>query len=215
MSMSCLRMRSSSRSSGPSYTVPTATAKGKSLSLLPSGRGEAAGMAGAGAPAGIRTPATALTSSAIPECVPATDRPRLGAAPRTPATCPWPRERLSWWRRPPWRLPRNLPPEYPKPGADSPRIFSPLLHGKQSLHQRVGRPAVAFDAADSGRPASFVDLGHGVFRAEDLVQISHRADIGIPRVVPPHARRVGHHGLQLLPDHGLGIGQQDRVPVRL
>src|SRR5215471_5753523 len=34
MSMSCLRIKSRSRSSGPSYTLPTETAKGKSLSCL-------------------------------------------------------------------------------------------------------------------------------------------------------------------------------------
>ena len=45
------------------------------------------------------------------------------------------------------------------------------------------------------------------------MQIAHRAYIRIARVAPPHPRRIGHHGLQLLPHHRLRIGEQDGVAI--
>ncbi len=50
---------------------------------------------------------------------------------------------------------------------------------------------------------------------ENLVQIEDRADIGIAGIAATNARRIGDHGLQLLANHRLRIGQQDGVAVAL
>ena len=94
-------------------------------------------------------------------------------------------------------------------------FFAALLHRLQHLDQCIGSPALALDAADARGSATLIDLGHGFFRAEDLVQIADRAHVGIAGIAAAHARRVGHHRLELLPDHGLRIGEQDGVAVGL
>ena len=90
-----------------------------------------------------------------------------------------------------------------------------LLDWIQNLHQRVGGPAFAFDASDTRRTAALVDLGQRFRRGEDLVQVAHRALVGIAGIVAADARRIGDHGLQLLANHRLGIAQQDGVAVAL
>ena len=78
--------------------------------------------------------------------------------------------------------------------------------GAQPLHSMQPMPA-------ERQPSFTLAMVSSV--AEDLVQVAHRADVGIAGIVQPHARRVGHHGLQLLPHHRLGVSQQDGVAVRL
>src|SRR3984893_18318409 len=189
--MSCLRIRSSSRSSGSSYTSPTVTENGKSFSGC-----------GFGAAGICTTGASVLPASRS-----------AGAIFRFSATFLFVIERhahsladfshgrggyLAGTRGA--RL-QNIPGE-----AWIVFIFlAALLHGVEDADQGVCGPPLALDAAYAGRAAAFVHFQDGWPVAEDLVQVSHRANIGIARICAAHARRVGHHGLQLLPHHRLGI----------
>src|SRR5258708_13187529 len=88
--MSCLRIRSSRRSRGPSYTSLTATAKGESLvSFFATVLAVVEEWVGfPEVSTGISTPETAFTSSLIPVIVPSTSPFRILAQVRTPAPCP-------------------------------------------------------------------------------------------------------------------------------
>ena len=79
---------------------------------------------------------------------------------------------------------------------------APLLDGLQFGDDRVRGPALALDAADACGTAAGVDLLQSLRGGKNLVQIAHRAYIGIARIAAPHARRIGHHGLEFLPHHG-------------
>ena len=89
------------------------------------------------------------------------------------------------------------------------------MHRSQRRDQRIRRPAFALDAADAGAAAPGINLLHGVLGAEDFVQIAHRAFIRIAGIDPPHPCRVGHHGLQLLPDLVFRLTQQNVIVVTL
>src|SRR3954470_8098922 len=54
-----------------------------------------------------------------------------------------------------------------------------FLDGIENLHQGIGGPAFAFDAADARGAAAFVNLGQGFGAGEDLVEVAHRALVGI------------------------------------
>src|SRR6266496_1551845 len=201
MSMSCLRIKSSKRSSGPSYTSPTVTEKGKSLSsfFFPE-----CGVTSTGcAPFKPEFWATTFECSAIGSySIPCqrhahrlADLAHGGGG--NPASLR--RSRL-----------QNIPGQ---PGILL--IFlAALLHGAQDLHQRICRPAFALDAPDARRTAALVYLRHSFLAAEDLVQVPDRALIGIAFIGAPDACWIGHHRLQLLTDYRLGIGKQDGVAVR-
>src|SRR5260370_32480063 len=177
MSMCCLRIRSSSKSSGPSYTSVTETANGESLSsfFVPCGF-DSFPAADAALPFPTSTGTrgcTALSSDA------------------TIFSC---RLLLIFHRR--WfiferhphrvahilhgfgrRLPRpfraclkNIPSQ-PQILLD---FLAPLLHGTQQLHQCIGHPALALDAANPRRPPAGVHLFHGCRIAENLLQIAPR-----------------------------------------
>src|SRR5256885_15802876 len=109
----------------------------------------------------------------------------------------------------------SLPQEYPKPGGDCPRIFPALLHGIKNANQGIRSPALALDAPNTGRTAAFVNFADGRSVAENLVQIANRTYVWVARIGTPHAGGIGHHGLELLPDHWLRVGEQDGVAVRL
>src|SRR5882762_8141775 len=98
--MSCLRIRSSRRSRGPSYTSLTATAKGESLvsffATVLAVFEEWVGLPEVST--GISTPETAFTSSLILVIVPTTSRFRIVAQVRTPATCPSRHVLPPWWK---------------------------------------------------------------------------------------------------------------------
>src|SRR6266481_2141787 len=123
--MSCLRIRSSRRSRGPSYTSLTATAKGESLvsffATVLAVVEEWVGLPEVST--GISTPETAFTSSLILVIVPTTSRFRIVAQVRTPATCPSRHVLPPWWHWRPYRPSPSLPPEYPRRAVDCPRIF--------------------------------------------------------------------------------------------
>ncbi len=81
---------------------------------------------------------------------------------------------------------------------------TPLLDRNKHLNQRIGGPTFALDAADSGGTAALVNLGHGFWSREDLVQIADGTLIGVARVGTPDARRIGHHRLEFLRTSGSG-----------
>src|ERR1700690_1159512 len=159
--MSCLRIRSSSRSSGPSYTSPTVTENGKSLS----GRVfDAAGICTTGArvlPASgsgfvdaiLRFSAMLLVviqrhAHRIADFAHGRPRYLAGAG----GACL-----------------QNIPGE-----AGIVLIFlTPLLHGVEDADQGVRRPPLALDTANTGRAAAFVHFQDGRPVAEDLVQVAH------------------------------------------
>src|SRR5689334_7761663 len=152
MSMSCLRIRSSSRSSGPSYKSPTATANGKSLASF-----FAASFSALATAAGSRSALSVFTSSLMRFALlprfdlrsfvverhshrrPYVSHRRVGHFPGCRGT----------------RL-KNIPGQ--------PRILlvflPPLLHRVQDFHKCVRRPALALDASDSRRSAAFIHLSH-------------------------------------------------------
>src|ERR1700691_6342839 len=198
MSMSCLRIRSSSRSSGPSYTSVTETANGESLSSFFAecrsdcrfGDECTATSAGETVPFTLFSDVTIL-SSILLSIVP---RRRLVSQRhshrRTHSV-----HGLGGNRARPFTASlQNIPSQ---PGILL-EFLAPLLHRTQQLHQRIGRPAFALDAADARRPATGVHFVHGGAIAADLVQVAHAAHIRVSRVGTPHPRRVGHHRLQLV-----------------
>src|SRR5580700_1795640 len=224
MSMSCLRIRSSSKSRGPSYTSLTETANGESLSSFlfsPEGCGSDFLMA---APPGTRLgisdgsdgsgicgapfPDVTILSSILLSIFPhrrfIRERHSHGIA------YPVHGRNRNFARTLTASL-KNIPCQ--------PRILleflAPLLHRTQQLHQRIRRPALALNAPNARRAAAGVHFRHRGAVAEDLVQIAHRTHIRIPRIRPPHSRRVRDHRLQFLPHHRLRISQQDGVAIRL
>src|SRR5580698_8801585 len=90
-----------------------------------------------------------------------------------------------------------------------------FLNRREYLHQRVGGPAFALNAADAGAAAALVDPGQRLRRGEDLVQVAYRALVRIAGISAADARRVSDHGLEFLADLGLGIGEQNGVAVAL
>src|SRR5258708_5460392 len=131
MSMSCFRIRSSSRSSGPSYTLLTETAKGESLSSFldpfwpealavfaaalcsPTTPGETE-------PGDRSAPLTIFVSSII--CIRLPTWRFLPLQAHTRATFPSPPAHRASSQPPPSAPVPCQPPEYPRPAADSPHI---------------------------------------------------------------------------------------------
>src|SRR5256885_5999944 len=108
----------------------------------------------------------------------------------------------------------SLPQEYPKPGGDCPRIFPALLHGIKNANQGIRSPALALDAPNTGRTAAFVNFADGRSAAENLGQIANRTYVCAADIGTPHAGRIGHHGLALLPDHSLRLAAQVGASTR-
>src|ERR1700721_2316619 len=177
MSMSCLRIRSSSRSSGPWYRPPRETEKEKPLSSFffcawadpqplprPVRKQES--------PPTDRLKRVLLLPSFLLRGLEfqrhAHRRAHISHRSASGRTCPL---------RP---LFQNIPRQ--------PRILlifpSPLLHRVQQLHQRIRRPSLALNAANSRRAAAFVHLRHRFFAAENLVQSADRGDIRMARSGP-------------------------------
>src|SRR5579884_329331 len=92
---------------------------------------------------------------------------------------------------------------------------APLLNGSKLAHDGICHPAFAFDAADAGRGAACIDLRYGFLTGKDLVQVAHRAYVGIAGVGAPNTRRISDHGLDLLSHDRLGVRKQDGVSVAL
>src|SRR6185437_15275112 len=92
---------------------------------------------------------------------------------------------------------------------------APLLDRIEYLDESVCRPTFAFDAADSGGAAAFVDLRECFRRGEDFVKISDRAFVRIARVLAMNAGRIRDHRLELLANLWLWVGEQDGVAVAL
>src|SRR5579862_2889875 len=90
-----------------------------------------------------------------------------------------------------------------------------FLDWRKDLHEGIGGPVFAFDAADAGGATALIDFGERLGSGKHFVEIAYGADVGIARVGPPDARGVGDHGLEFLAQHGLGIGDQDGVAVAL
>src|SRR5271165_344670 len=88
---------------------------------------------------------------------------------------------------------------------------SQFLNGRKYLHERVRRPALALDASDSRRTAAFIHVSQRFRRRKHFVQVANRALVRISWIGAPDARRVRHHGLQLLSHYRLGVRHQDRV----
>ena len=86
-------------------------------------------------------------------------------------------------------------------------------YGRHAFDHLIRHQLLAVDAADCGGATVLVDLRLHLLRRVDLVKFVDRADIGIAWVRAPHARRVGDHRLELLPDHRLCIRQIDGVAV--
>src|ERR1035437_9791586 len=94
-------------------------------------------------------------------------------------------------------------------------IVAPFLDRRQFTHHTIGQPALALNAPDPSRRAANPHLGLRLVRRKNLVQIEHRTYVRIPRISPPHTRRIGHHSLQLRAHVALRLRKQDRVPVAL
>ena len=78
-------------------------------------------------------------------------------------------------------------------------VCPPLLDRRQLLHHRIRQPSLALRCTRSRCRASLAHLRPLLFARRHLMQIESPAHIGIPRVRPPNARRIGHHRLQLRP----------------
>ena len=159
---------------------PTATEKGKSLSFFLACR--------EGKRSGRRMRAPALCPETVLEIL----RSSLNtctyafAAPRSPATCSMTPAPPPSWPKPPRGLGgacfKNIPRQ--------PRIvfvfFAALLHGIKDVNQGIGRPALAFDAADARRPAAGVHFGHG----SGSLKILCRSPTGHRSGLPGSVRRM-------------------------
>ncbi len=106
-------------------------------------------------------------------------------------------------------------PECPTPASDRLRTSAAAPGSEPAPSTSCPPPTFALDAADAGGAAAFIHLRHRLRRAEDLVQIAHRTLIGIAGIGAAHARRIGHHRLQLLPQRSFRLAQQNGVAVRL
>src|SRR5271165_791544 len=196
MSMSCLRMRSSNRSSGPSYTCPTTTENDDSLEA--SLRAPSGGCVGAGC----------ACSTIVLNLLPVRRRRlvfkrevRCGPDFVHRRFCCNARFGRSLLQRVPCQLRIDF-------------ILRPtFLDRSQHTPEAVGGPLLALNATDARASATFVDLRNRLRAAEDLVEVTHRADVGIPRIAAPYARRIGHHGLQLGSKRCFRFAQQDCVAV--
>src|SRR5579884_290220 len=172
MSMSCLRIRSSRRSSGPSYTWPTVTAKGNSLGSR---------LIGCVCVISLRRGLTRrrfVLLRHLHRPAHLLHRSFSGAA---SATCTI-FEQVPCFSR----ILLIMPPA--------------LLHRVQHRNQSVCCPTLALDAADSGTAATRVHLLQCIARTENLMHISDGAYIGISRIRAPHPSWIGHHRLQFLPN---------------
>lgn len=86
---------------------------------------------------------------------------------------------------------------------------------RQLFDYPVGDQFLAIDAADGGGSAILIDLLLDRLRRIDLVKLVDRTDVGIAGIGPADARRIGHHGLELLANDRFCIRQVDRVVVAL
>src|SRR5665213_1218886 len=244
MSIFCRRIRSSSRSIGPSYTSPTVTENGDcdasafslSLSLTLRGSGGGAGT-GCGSSANGSFASTASPStgwSALNSASPFT-RWSSYACPCASisfkissgiAISPL---LITHGLREPHSLlhfhQRLLRPlcsadtpvrqhvlDHARPLLQVPAMF---LDRRNRAHDPIRHPALALDAADARRAAAVRRLHLRFFVRKHLMQIEHRANLGVPRIVPPHSRWVGDHRLQLRAQVGLRLGQADHVAIAL
>jgi hypothetical protein len=94
-------------------------------------------------------------------------------------------------------------------------VRAAFLDGREGGDDGVGGPAFAFDAADAGGCAAFVDFGEGFLGGEDLVQVADGAFVGVAGIGAADARRVSDHGLELGANFRLGVAEQDGVAVAL
>src|SRR5271170_4865920 len=139
MSISCLRIRSSSRSSGPSYTSVTEIAKGESLSSFFScAGGTSTGASTSGSLAALTTFSFML--------LPIIRRRRLVHKRHSHRLAHLFHGVGRHFARPFRACLKNIPSQ--------PRILleflAALLHRLQQLHERVGSPPLALDAPDAG-----------------------------------------------------------------
>src|ERR1700688_1056362 len=189
MSMSCLRIRSSSKSSGPSYTSTTETANGESLSscsffadLSPDSRTAFADFSGLARSAttngaSSRSPCPDLTTFSF-MLLPIIHR-RWFVIERHPHRLAHIVHGFTRRLARPFRAClKNIPSQ--------PRILleflTPLLYRNQQLHQRIRRPTLALDAPNARRAATGVHICQRFLATENLVQVSHRTNIRIPRI---------------------------------
>ena len=82
-------------------------------------------------------------------------------------------------------------------------------------NDRLDHRLLAVEAADRRAGAAGDDPGLGLLVRVHLVQLPHRALLGIARVGAPHARRVGLHVADLARDLGRLLAHRDRVAVAL
>src|SRR6266550_6480262 len=94
-------------------------------------------------------------------------------------------------------------------------FFAARLHGLENAHERIRSPALALDTSYASAATTGIYFGNSCRIAKYLVQISDRTDVGIAGIGATNACRIGDHGLQFLPNHGLGISQHYGVVVRL
>ncbi len=94
-------------------------------------------------------------------------------------------------------------------------VHAAFLDGREGGDDSVGGPAFAFDAADAGGRAAFVDFRQGFLGREDFVQVANGAFVGVAGVGAADAGGVGDHGLELGANFGLGVAEEDGVAVAL
>src|SRR5262249_17509538 len=92
-------------------------------------------------------------------------------------------------------------------------LLAPLADRAQRRQHVLEQHVLAVETADAGRAAAVRDELAIRRRREDLVQVEHRADLGIAGIRATLARRVGHHRTNLPGDLLRGVGELDRVAV--
>jgi len=94
--------------------------------------------------------------------------------------------------------------EYPKQAGIVLVFFPALLHGIKNANQGIGSPALALDAPDTGGTEPVSTLAIVARSLKILCRSPTGQTSGLPGSVRAHAGRIGHHGLELLPDTGSG-----------
>src|SRR6202047_5410969 len=120
------------------------------------------------------------------------------------------------------RLARDLARLVGALGDDSAHQFRVVLellgapaHCADLVDDPVDHRLLAVQAADACGAATLVHPLAGAVVGIDLVQVPHRTLLGVARIGAPHTRRIGLHGAQLL-HHLVGLfAQPDGVAVGL
>ena len=106
-----------------------------------------------------------------------------------------------------------MSPKKPDVDPSTEHAHSAFLHGLKYLHDRIRCPALAFDTPYPCAGAAGINILDSLLWAEDLVQRSHWTIVRISGISAAHSLGIGHHGLELLPNHRLGVAEEDGVVI--